>query len=357
MMAMVVGTLLAMAPLAFPQGSPPGHVILPPAVAGTPLSFQVHAQAAYFAAYGDMVESTAVARKINAEAAALELQQSIEAVKVYFERHKLNQEGRKLELDPQEREKRCQDRIRRSITEQYQAILERGGLTRPVNWLLHELAGPTLAYQYLPGGQTLTDSKLDQKLSPDELKLIRLTDGGGKIKTLVVSAGEGKVLEARWPFVLQAPEFKELREQFEKARHQIIDDARDHGEISYENAKSLRESVIALMVGLEEVYPEKVRPATTDEFVLYITSKRFLQRLRGSVDRAISTANMSVFAEGLQFKGDSLVALMQHMYALGLEFAPPEPGGEGVYKMLFEKMRDLYAQIGSTKPEPVIPKP
>ncbi len=90
-----------------------GWVILPPAVDGTPLSFQVHEQAAYFSAYGNTVESMAAARKLNAEAAALEIQRSIDAVDAYFKRQELNKAHRKYELDPQEREKRRQERLKR----------------------------------------------------------------------------------------------------------------------------------------------------------------------------------------------------------------------------------------------------
>ena len=38
----------------------PHHVDLPPAFAGTPLSFQIQAEAQYLAARGDLVESVAV---------------------------------------------------------------------------------------------------------------------------------------------------------------------------------------------------------------------------------------------------------------------------------------------------------
>ena len=44
----------------------------------------------------------AVARKINAEATALEIQDSIDAVDAYFKRRELNKAYRKYELDPQE---------------------------------------------------------------------------------------------------------------------------------------------------------------------------------------------------------------------------------------------------------------
>jgi hypothetical protein len=332
------------------------RVILPPAVAGTPLSFQIQAQANYFAAYGDMVESMAIARKINAEATALEIQQSIDAVDAYFKRRELNKENRKYELDPQEMEKRRQERMKRNVDELYQKTLEGGDVTRTLNWLLQELAGPTLAYQYLPGGQTLTNSKLDQKLSPDDLKLIRLTDGGGKIKTLIFAAGSGTMLEAHWPFALQAPEFQQFRQPFEAIRDEVVDEARNKGQISYERAKKLQESVIALMVALEAAYPREVR-ADPEKFLSYITSKRFLQGLWGGVHRATTIKDLSVFSGRLRFQGNGLVALIQHMYGSGLEFAPPEPGGEGVYRKLFHGMRNLYVNIGSEKPETGITKP
>ena len=52
---------------------------------------------------------------------------------------------------------------------------------------------------------------------------------------------------------------------------------------------------------------------------------------------------------GLRFQGDSVVGLVEHMYQNGLEFAPPEPGGEGTYKTLFQNLRSLYMKIGPNR--------
>ena len=332
------------------------HIILPPAVAGTPLSLLIQSQANYLAAYGDTVEQMAIARKVNAEAVGLEIQNSIEAVDAYFKRQELNKAYRKYELDPQEAEKRRQQRLKRNVEELYQQVLEGKSPTPALNWLLQELTAPTLAYQYLPGNQTLANSKLDQKLSADDLRLIRLTDGGGKIKTLVFAADDGGMLKTHWPFALQAPEFQKPRQQFEEIRDEVISEARNKDGISYEKAKNLQNSVIGLMVALEAAYPKNVR-ADPNAFVEYDTSKRFLQSLWGSVHRAITTTDMSVFSGRLRFQGDSVVALLQHMYGAGLQFAPPEPGGEGVYGKIFQAMRNLYINIGSEKAETGIPKP
>jgi hypothetical protein len=111
------------------------------------------------------------------------------------------------------------------------------------------------------------------------------------------------------------------------------------------------------MVALEAVYPPDTRTDNTEKFVLYHISKRFLQGLWGSVGRATTTKDLSVFSGRHRFQGDTLVALLQHMYQSGLEFAPPEPGGEGVYRKLFNGMRNLYASVGSEKPNTGNTKP
>ena len=77
----------------------PQHVVLPPAFGGTPLSHQIHAEAAYVAAYGDMVKSVAMRRKINAQAVALEIQNLVAYVDAYFKRREINREARAKE-DP-----------------------------------------------------------------------------------------------------------------------------------------------------------------------------------------------------------------------------------------------------------------
>jgi hypothetical protein len=85
--------------------------------------------------------------------------------------------------------------------------------------------------------------------------------------------------------------------------------------------------------------------------VEYITSKRFLLALWGSVDRATTTKDVSVFSGRLGFQGKTVVDLLQHMCGSGLQFAPPEPGGERVYQKLFNTMRGLYLNVGEEKPQ------
>jgi hypothetical protein len=209
-----------------------------------------------------------------------------------------------------------------------------------------------IAYQYAPSGLRLTLSKLDQSLSSDDVRLIRFTDGGGRIRTLVVAADDGGVLATPWPSPLQAPQFEELTRQFEKSRDQILAEARGQGRLSYQSGENLRKDVVALMVALEAAYPPEVRHDVGDHsrnFVEYSTSKRFLQALWGGVQRAAATEDMSVFSGRLRFEGKSVADLLQHMCGSGLQFAPPGPGGEGVYRKLFQTMRELYLNLGEEK--------
>ena len=327
------------------------HVRLPDRWGGgTALSNTIDAQASYVAAYGDMLESAAIARKVNAQAVALELENSVTYVKDYFERHRINREERaKLNPDANKMEEIHQKARKDFVENQLERILrERGDLSVQLNWLLGELVGPTLACQYLPQGQSLANSKLDQQLAPDDLRMIRLTDGGHKSSQLNFSAADGKVLETHWPLVLQSPDFDQLRDDFEKSRDRLMKEAKD-GKVSYEAKTVVYGNVNSFLQKLDEVFPPERRLEKCEQYLTYASGKHFLQALLSNVHRAITTNDSSVFSGRLAFQGKSLVELIQHMYQTGTEFAPAEPGGEAAYRKLLEGMRNLYMNIGSDK--------
>lgn len=311
----------------------------------TPYSAQINAEASYLSAYGGMVKSAAEARKVNAEAVALEIQNSIDYVDAYFKRRELNRQWRAKE-DPNylEREKRRQAVLKRRVEEQYQDVL-RGDVTKTLNWLLRELSGPVLAYEYLPDGHTLSHSSLDQKLVARDLAQIMLTDGGKATSRLVFRAADGAPLQTRWPLALRGPEFAEARAAFEQTRDTVLPELKQTGQTSYENQTKLLQQVNGLFVALETTYP-KERRREPDEFLAYATGKRFLQATLAASHRAITTNDTYAFSGDLRFQGDSVIRLVQHMYQTGLEFAPAEPGGEGLYKTLFQTLRTLYMNIG-----------
>jgi hypothetical protein len=328
---------------------PQQQILLPPAGGGTPLSFQIQSEALYVSSCGSMLESAAIARKINAEAVAIEIQNSVAYVDAYFQRRELNREWRAKE-DPNylEREKRRQDVFKRRVEEQYQDI-ERGDVTKTLNWLLRELANPVVAYQYLPANQTLRDSQIDRVLSQRDLQQIRLTDGGSKASRLVFAAGDGKPLSVHWPMALRGIEFATARESYERTLKDVGREIKARGQASPETQTQALASVNDLFVVLDEVYT-KERRRDPAQFLDYAAAKRFLQSTLASTYRALSSSDTRLLTDGVQFQGDTLIRLLEHMYKNGFEFDSPEPGGEGTYKSLFQNLRSLYVTIGPNRP-------
>ena len=260
------------------------RVILAPAIRGTPLSHQIHAEAAYMVAYGNMVESVAMARKINAEAVALEIQNSVAYVDAYFKRREINREARAKE-DPNylEREKQHQEALRRRVEEQYQDVL-RGDVTNMLNWLLRELADSVVAYRYLPANATLLHSSLDRALKPREMEQIRLSDGGSKASRLVFAAADGKPLQPHWPLVMRRPEFGVAEETYERTLAEVVAEIKQKSQVSYENQTKVMQALNALFVALDDAYP-KERRKDPGEFLAYATAKRFLQSSLAATNR------------------------------------------------------------------------
>ncbi len=319
------------------------------AFAATPLSDQIEAEAMYVAAQGYMVKRVAEARKINAEAVALEIQNSISYVDAYFKRRELNRQWRAKE-NPNylESEKYRQDVLKRRVEQQYQDVM-RGDLTNTLNWLLRELSRPVVSYQYMLGGKSLVLPEIDAKLTARDLQLIRLTDGGGKASRLVFAAADGNVLLPHWPFSLRGDGCAAVRDNFERTRDAVVKEIQEKGKIGYENQSKLMQAINELFVALEAAYPSE-RRKTPAEFLDYAVGKRFLQTLLAAAHRAIAIDDPSVFSGSLRFEGESLLRLIHHMYQNGLEFAPPEAGGEGVYKSLFQNLRALYVSMAQERP-------
>ena len=96
--------------------------------------------------------SVAEARKINAEAVAQEIQNSVDYVKAYYERrHIYEEEYRKKHPDAITVENRRQKMLKERVEKQYQAIM-RGGdrsMTDMLNWLLQELSSSVMSLQYV----------------------------------------------------------------------------------------------------------------------------------------------------------------------------------------------------------------
>jgi hypothetical protein len=332
------------------------HIWLPPTYGATPLSTIINAQANYIAGLGDYLESASVARVNNAVAAEQEMKNALRWVDTYFEMREKNRAWRLKENPPHSVHlDRQQQAMRDNIDKYFQESLK-GDVTKQLNWLLRELSGPALAYQYLPGDKTLAGSNLDEKLGPRDLHLLRLTDGGRGSK-LVFPADDATVLETRWPMALRIPEFRAVREHFEKTRDEVLKELRDTGKLNWESEQKLMAAVDEVAAAFNTAYPREVRTESGPAYVEYAAGKRFVQALAAGVYRALNTQDRWVLDGSYKFNGDSVVGLIHHMYQNGLEFAPPEPGGEGVYKKMFFALRGLYLGLSAENPAPAVVKP
>ena len=247
-----------------------------------------------------------------------------------------------------ESEKHRQEVLNRRVQEQYQDVM-RGDVTSTLNWLLRELSRPIVSYQYMLGGKSLIQPEIDAKLTVEDLQVIRLTDGGSKASRLVFAAGDGKVLLPNWPFSLRGDECAAARARYQQTRDAVVREIQEQGKMSHESQVQLMRDINGLFVALETAYPSERRKDPT-AFLNYSAGKRFVQSLLAAAHRAISVNDASVFSGRLRFQGKTLLTLVQHMYRNGLEFAPPEPGGEGVYHTLFQNLRALYISMGQERP-------
>ena len=329
---------------------PPTGIYLPQRGGATALSAAIHAQADYVASMGDYLESASYARRNNAVAAEQEMRNTLQWVSTYFERRELNR-AYYLKNNPGylANEEKRQEVLDLRITKLFQEVLK-GDVTQEINWLLHELAGMTLPYQYLPVDQAKPDSAIDSQLSKTDLHKILLTDGGREGgRMLTFPADTARVLETPWPRVLRAPEFEKECKQFEAARDKMLAD-RAAGKRNWESEKKVMQACDALSEKFESAYPRETRTDSYGTFANYRSGQRYLKSLAAEVMRAITTQDEWIFQGVYRFEGNSVADLVQHMCQNGLEFAPPQPGSEGAYRSLFENLRKIYLHLGADDP-------
>jgi hypothetical protein len=309
---------------------------------GTPYSFGVEAEAKLVEAQGSFLESAATARKINADAVAKEIENSVAFVKAYFDRREENRKRRLEEAggNLQDHLATAEEAEKKRITTLFQNTLK-GDVTSDLNWLLRELSGPTMAVHYM-SRETLAD--FDVALSPQDLEQIRLTDGARGNSKIVVTADDGTPLKTQWPFALKGAEFDSARKEFEAARDRVVQEIQTNGRAGGESGTRLLKATDQLMTTLDTVYSEQER-MKQDVFMRYNSGKIFLKNLVAQVTRAITSNDRQVFDGSLQFKGKTMVDLIQHMCQTGLLFDRPQEDGNRVYAGLFAKMRNLYITL------------
>jgi hypothetical protein len=309
--------------------------------AHTALGDAITAQARYVAATGYYVQSVAIARKIHAEAAAIEIDNTVKSVEAYWKRKEIwNEEFHKQHPTHTEWQAKFDEIYKRRIKEQYQDLVK-ADVTEHLNWMLRELSGPILAVQYSSKNWASDPASMNTKLGKRDLDLLWVTDGG-KGSKLIFNLGDPKLLDKPWPLALRGDEFKELREEFEAARDAVVNATQDgKTQADNEGSRRLIKATSDLLAGLDEVYTHE-RRADVTVFLQYSDAQRFLRTMLGEVIRALNSSDRSLFDPQSRFKGESVADLVTYMYRNGLTFSKPRPGSEGVYDRLFMDMRRLY---------------
>lgn len=320
--------------------------------AATAFSSDVFAMANLLRASGDFLAATGQARETHAKAAGVEMDNAVKWVNTYFERRRLNREYREAERPGFiERQGLRREKYRRIIEKNLQDSLGTD-LTGELNWMLRELlANASFSAFMTDHPKSLLSSPDNLALSAAERRRIRVNEGtvaGGK--SLVFGLDPDQVLEAHWPLALRGPELKAAREAFEEARDCALGDLKIEQAIRDVNQARLMKAVDSLSEELNAAWPRERRRSPQD-YLSYLSAKRYLQTLAVSTYRLIETDNPAAFDDSYRFRGKTIGDLLQHMMSKGLEFAPPEAGGEVVYRKLFNTVRTFYLRL-VPKPEP-----
>jgi serine/threonine protein kinase len=349
--------ILALSPSASPLRPKPNNEtnLCEPRRGETARSFAIEAEADYLESYGRMHESLAVARKIHAESYSKELDNWIKFVEVYWKREALYRQAyREAHNSEWKLDQERQERMKQRVAEQYRAVL-RGGpdITRDMNWVLREISNSTISYQLDVGDKGVYQAEFNPTLSKEELKHIQLKEGRPGEGPLVFSAADGYVASSGWPAGLRGNECKAARDNFDRARDAVFQEARSTQKISDGSRVSLIRAIDGLFVALDRAYPREKRQQDTKAFSEYTIARQCLRSYVGTLQRTISSNDASALGSREQFQGGTLVELIQYMYRNGLEFAPPKPGAEGLYRNLFEYLRQLYIRVGVELPSDI----
>ena len=195
-----------------------GHIRLPPVRGATALSTQIGAQAHLVAAAGSFLESAAIARRHNAIAASMEMDNMVKWVDTYFDRRQRNRSYRAIEQPAyMDRNDQIYASTRRRVVDQADDVIK-GDVTRYLNWFLNSLATAAVAQDWAEYPTVaMTGDKFP--LSKADIAHLMLTEGastGGR--RLQFRAHDPQILQTSWPLVWRNPEFDVARKGFETTR-------------------------------------------------------------------------------------------------------------------------------------------
>ncbi len=162
------------------------------------------------------------------------------------------------------------------------------------------------------------------QLDPDQLQQINVTSGDSESSVGMVKPGQ----HMQWPLVLRGPTQKQVASLIP-----VVTEAAAKGDLDPAQYAELTKGVTQLKDDLKkQFYAEQI------DGTAYLTGKRFLEKLEGSVNQ-LQQPGASKFLNGTYAaRGRTVQELVQNMAKQGLKFAPCSPGSEPAYRGLYNAM-------------------
>lgn len=316
---------------------------------GTALSARVHAQADLLRSTGDAVVDFSVARRIRADAVRAEMNNSVERVKAYWERKRINEEERaRRYVDPETRRRRINSKTWQKLQLHPNVNAQQIASGRALNFLMYRLSATALTWDPSNPPEEFDSRTLKYfALTPEVLHCLQLQQTTGQSR-LVFRADEGVPLKMDWwPYLLRRDEFESLRNELIVKRQAVIDDATYDGEITVKTLEDLELASVNLSTEFRKRYSRRRRlQGGTSSFREARDVDLFLHSMDLEIARLQRTGDATTFNESLRFDPEPserhLPSLLSYMSRNGLKFAPPQPGDEAAYFATFQLLRDFY---------------
>jgi hypothetical protein len=295
-------------------------------------------------AVGDLLESMAIARRINVQSDREAMKNSVLWVETYFTRKELNRQYRRAQnpiyIDQQERRDEMKKRI---ILQQPEEALN-GDVTDDLNWILDRLVSDQSTYQFVFHDRDGAAADIDRPLSDIQVSHLRLREGTGQEGGgQSFRADTAKLLHPEWPRSFEDPKFASERSRFETARDNLLREL-EAGKASFATWRELQAAHDLLTHQFNVVFTSAAMKDYGDDQRILVRreARDFLKSLEANIAIAFTADNRDVFDGQYRFTGDSVIALIRHCADHGLEFAPPQADDKATYRTLFTDLRQVY---------------
>ncbi len=321
-----------------------GHIYRPHTHGATVLSTYIDAEARRTVAVGNLLESMAVARRINVESDRVAMLNSVLWVETYFQRKELNRQARRAQNPIYIDQQKSRDEMKRRIILQQPEEALNGDLTDDLNWILDRLVTDQSTYRFIFYDSDGEEPMIDRPLIDSHVSHLRLREGTGEQGGgQSFRADTAQLLHPTWPRTFEDPRFTSERAGFALARDTLLGEL-EIGEASFATWRDVQSAHDLLTHKFNEVHTSAALSDLSGGQRIQVRreARDFLKSLEANIAIAFTADNRDVFDGQYRFTGDSVIALIRHCADFGLEFAPPQADDKATYRTLFADLRQVY---------------